>query len=108
MSEPDFGTRILYISGDEYAAIDYEDAVMLKEVNPDKLWQESMRAGEDSPLKEMLEGKSLQGRPLEYIDPEHRFMYQALVFDIIDKNFMKFIKEVYEEESKHANFYVVQ
>lgn len=81
-------TKILYITGGDYSASDFEKLRDAGKLDPNHLWV----VGEG-----------------EYITEREYFEYKAYQFGAVDPNFIKFVKDNQDyDASKHANFYVVE
>lgn len=79
-------TKILYVSGDDYAALSFDRLVEAGELSAKALWESG--SGE--------------------YDGDDWFEYKALEFGDVDPKFIEWIYSIQDyDDSKHANFYVV-
>lgn len=81
-------TKVLYVHGDDYAALSFEGLVQAGKVTARDLWNSG--GG-------------------EYENGDDWFEYEALEFGNVDSKFIEWIQSIQDyDDSKHAQFYVVE
>lgn len=81
-------TKILYVHGDDYAALSFDRLVEAGELTASSLWDQGTG---------------------EYEAEDVWFMHQALEFGEVDPKFIEWILSVQDyDDSKHAQFYVLE
>lgn len=87
-------TKILYVYGDDYAALSFENLQADGKVSARELWDQSeLRAG----------------RSETYDMEDDYFEYKALEFGDIDPEFIEWVQSAQDyDAAKNANFYVVE
>jgi hypothetical protein len=84
-------TKILYVYGGDYSALDFEKLRDANVVDPAELWYIA----------------NLDGHQ-EYETENEYFEYEAYEFEAIDPKFIEFIQVNQDhDDSKNTNFYVV-
>lgn len=86
-------SKFLYISGEDYAAVDFEQARDDNLVDPAQLWDEAV----------------VTAGTHRYDDGDLVFQYEALSFDEVDPEFLRFVQDelVDYDDLKSANIYPV-
>lgn len=86
-------TKILYVSGGDYTALEFERARDAGVVDPKALWDQA------------VEARTI----LTFEDGETRFDYEARLFEDVDPDFIEFVtRELLDYDAlKAANIYVV-
>lgn len=86
-------TRVLHVSGNDYAALDYEEATKNGKILPQELWEKSWDEQDNLP----------------YRDDGLLFNYKAYKFGDVDPDFIKFVQDEinFRDTWEGNNFYII-